>query len=107
MTRAERFVILALVAALGLTSCDREERQNQMIVEQGVKIKIDEFVARRNKICHDDAVKRAMVVADSILREEGFRTRIEPVEKPPVAQKPSRPAIRTLPDSVRMDRKED
>ena len=98
-------VILGLIGCITLLpSCELEEQRKKEIIAEGVEIKIDQFVARRERICREEAIDKAMVIVDSILRVEGLDTRIKPVEKPPVAQKPGKPTIKTLPDSLGMQK---
>lgn len=92
--------ILLLSLLFSLVACDQSEEERQAIVDRGVEIRIAEFIEKRNQKCREKAVEKAIAISDSLLREEGLTTRIETVEKPPAASKPSMPAMKSLPDSV-------
>ena len=94
-------LIFACVAVL--SSCGREKKQREAMIERGVEIKIEQFRMRQEAICKREAIDKAVVVADSLMRSTGPKTAVKPGVKPPPAIKPMKPAVKMLPDSLRHD----
>jgi len=95
------FLILACIAVL--SSCDREKKQREATIARGVEIKIEQFRKRQEAICKREAIDKAVVVADSLMRSTGPKTAVKPGVKPPPAIKPVKPAVKQLPDTLRHD----
>jgi len=100
-----RQLILYTITALLFTSCLRTERdkaQQQMIIERGVAIQVDEYKQRHERLCRKDAIEDAIAHVDSLVRDGLLLPRIDPVDKPPKPAKPEKPETKVLPDSLSM-----
>jgi len=72
----------------------------QAIIDQGVEIKIEEYIKRQETRCFERAVIDAVSRVDSMVRAGALEERIDPVVKPPRPDKPDMPTIKQLPDSL-------
>jgi hypothetical protein len=100
--KARRFIILLSTAAscfLLLSSQGYDEDQ-QAIIDEGVEIKIKEFILRQEKKCWDRAVGEAVIRVDSMVRAGAIESRLDPVAKPDRPNKPTMPPLKQLPDSL-------
>ncbi len=98
--------LLSGILCLLLSSCIDHEAENARIREQliaeGVEIKISEFIQHEWGKCVDQARTMAVARADSIIRANAKEESVEPVQKPPKPNRPDKPPIRVLPDSLRL-----
>jgi len=76
------------------------DSDQQEIIDRGVEIKIEEYVKRQNDRCWERAVATAVAKVDSMVRAGALESRIDPVVKPPRPNKPGKPVIKQLPDSL-------
>ncbi len=97
-------IILLWLGTIGcailLLSAQGADEDQQKIIDEGVEIKIEEFIKRQNSRCWEKAVTTAISRVDSMVRAGALESRIDPVEKPPRPNKPDKPAIKLLPDSL-------
>lgn len=97
-----RFAI-AIMCLVVIAGCDREEKQRQEIVERGVQIKLEQYSQRQEALCKREAIEKAIVIADSLMRLTGPKTVVNVGEKPPPAFKPLKPPVKQLPDTLKHD----
>ena len=93
------FVTTVICAFLMLSSQGFDEEQ-QEIIDRGVEIKIEDFIKRQQTRCWERALSTAVTRVDSMVRAGALEMRIDPVIKPPRPDRPSKPAIKQLPDSM-------
>ena len=90
--------LACLVACVDMDHEQSEERD--MIVAQGVDIRLDDFRKREWEKCQAKALDRAIQLADSTIRARARQEAIEPIAKPPKPERPLRPLMKTIPDST-------
>ena len=92
------------VLCMILASCVDHEAETasfrEQIVSEGVRIRISEFRQREWDKCLEQARDLAIANADSMIRAMAKQEAVEPVQKPPKPERPVKPEVRILPDSV-------
>ena len=73
------------------------------IIARGIEIKVEEFRIRQIRICREKVLKVAVAHSDSLIRVVAREQAVEPVVKPPKPQRPEKPAMKILPDSLDHD----
>ncbi len=76
------------------------DEDQQAIIDEGVVIKVTDYIQRQEKKCWDRAVEAAVIRVDSMVRAGAMESRIDPVLKPDRPNRPSRPPLKQLPDSL-------
>jgi hypothetical protein len=100
--------MIPAIAALGCAflflccqTAEDDDLKRQEIIENGVRIKVEEFSKLQMRKCRERAVKAAEARVDSLIREMARDEQINPIAKPPKKVKPERPQVRQLPDTLR------
>lgn len=73
------------------------------IIARGVQIKVEDFRAKQQRICRENAVDAAVVKADSLIRARARYEAVEPKVKPPKPNRPEKPEVKIIPDSLDHD----
>ena len=89
-----------LCAFLLLSSQQGFDQDRQDIIDEGVRIKIEDYVIRQETGCWERAVTEAVALVDSMVRAGALTSRVDPIDKPPRPGKPGKPVIKQLPDSL-------
>ena len=98
-------VILVLFGGLvGIVRGQNFTDEEKEIIERGAELQVEAYVKRLQNECKQRAITRAMVIVDSLIRTQGLNERIEPIDKPPRPDRPIRPPVKTIPDSLTLDR---
>ena len=90
----KKYPILILFLAtclIVLPSFQKKEEDQLKIIERGVEIKVEQFRLRKVRDCKEKALKRAIVVADSLMTIEALFMKIDTTNKPPRPKRPQRP----------------
>jgi thermostable 8-oxoguanine DNA glycosylase len=101
--RLTNSIIISLCLCIASCADTGEEDRllNQEVIEEGVRIRVEEFRSREWSKCLEEAQRLAIIRADSIIRARAKTEAIEAIIKPPRPDKPVKPQLRTLPDSLR------
>jgi hypothetical protein len=98
------FIVFLGALLTSISSCidhEAESAEREQIIAEGVQIKVSEFHQREWEKCIAQARAKAVQEVDSLIRATAKQQAIEPVIKPPKPERPVKPEIRMLPDTVR------
>ena len=82
---------------------DDDAAVRKQVISEGVQIRLEEFRANTWNKCVEEAQRRAISRADSIMRGRAKMDAVDPVVKPPKPVRPPKPEVRSMPDSILQD----
>ena len=106
----EIFPVYLILSVLTLSCSDRRAERDlarEQLIADGVEIKVSEFREREWQKCVEHARTLAVVRVDSLIRAMARLDAIEPVFKPPKPDRPVKPEIKEVPDSLKQKVKKD
>ncbi len=94
-------VVLLFCSCLDMDKVSESHRR--AIIAEGVEIRVSEFRKNAWNKCLEEAQRKAVARADSIIRAMAREEAVEPIVRPPKPERPGKPPIKLLPDSIRVD----
>jgi hypothetical protein len=98
--RSPQVLVCTMTCSFLLLSAHDFSKEQQEIIDRGVEIRIEEYVKRQEDRCWERAVTAAVSQVDSMVRAGALESRIDEIVKPPRPDKPGKPLIKHLPDSL-------
>ena len=96
-----KWLIGILVIFTVLPACIREdEAPDPEVVARGVEIRLTDYKQRRMKECREEALERAVVIADSLVALMAFEMK-DSIPRPARLPKPEKAVFATPPDSLK------
>ncbi len=101
----KRIWLISLVAVCSTTLlCAQDFTEDEKaIIERGAQLQVESYINRVQRECKRRAIDRALLIVDSLMRTDGLNSRIEPVDKPARPQRPGKPPIKKIPDTLKLD----
>ena len=102
MNRLNLFIIALLVFVIGTSFDQQSEELNdeEVIIANGIAIRMQQFRAREYAKCARKALQVAEIRVDSLVRVGVIVPVVDPVKKPPKPHRPVPPDVKQLPDSI-------